>query len=222
MFDRFKILIGDKVDKLENKTVLLVGLGGVGGYVFESLVRSDVGNIIVCDNDVFDITNLNRQLLSNVNNIGKLKVDEAEKRKNMINKRCNVVKIAEFITDDNVSLLFEKKIDFVIDAIDTIKTKKLIIKNCLQKNIKFISVMGTGNKMDASRLEICDVRDTSYDPIAKEIRNFVKKEKINKKVPVVYSKEFIKTGRVGSTAFVPAVAGLLASSYAVNVLIKED
>lgn len=221
MYERLKLLIGDKVNILKDKTVLLIGLGGVGGYAFEGLLRSNIGTIIVVDNDVFDVTNLNRQLLSNINNIGNKKVDEALKRKDLINKDCNIIKISEFIDESNIDILFKNKIDFVIDAIDTIKTKKLIIKNCLDKNIDFISVMGTGNKMDASRLEITDIRKTSYDPVSKEIRNFIKKEKINKKITVIYSKEVIKTGKVGSNAFVPATAGVLASNYAVNKLLSR-
>ncbi len=220
MFDRLRLLIGDDVEFLRNKTVLLVGLGGVGGYAFESLVRCGIGTIVVCDNDRFDETNLNRQILSNLDNIGNLKTMEAIKRASMINKECNVISINEFITKDNIDILFNRKIDFIIDAIDTIGTKKLIIKNALARDIKFISVMGTGNKMDASKVTITDIWKTSYDPVAKMIRQFLRKEGINKKVPVVFSPEKpISTGTVGSNAFVPGVAGLMASSYVINTLL---
>lgn len=222
MLDRLEILIGDKVQILKGKTVLLLGLGGVGGHAFETLLRSGIGTIIVVDGDTIDKTNLNRQLLSNNTNIGNYKVDEAEKRKEKINKECKIIKIKHFINEENIDLLFENKIDFVIDAIDTIKTKKQLIKKCIENDIKIISVMGTGNKMNPTRLTITDIRKTSYDPIAKEIRKFVKEEKINKKIPVVFSDETpIKTDKIGSNAFVPTTAGIFAASYVINELIKE-
>lgn len=222
MLDRLEILIGDKTKTLKQKTVLLLGLGGVGGHAFETLLRSGIGTIIVVDNDVIDETNLNRQLLSTNKNIGQYKVDEAKKRQKDINQECKIIKINKFISEENIESLFENKIDFVIDAIDTIKTKKQLIKKCIEKQIKIISVMGTGNKMDPTKLTITDIRKTSYDPIAKEIRKFIKEERINKKIPVVFSDEIpIKTDKIGSNAFVPATAGIFAASYVINELIKE-
>lgn len=222
MLDRLEILIGDKTQILKQKTVLLLGLGGVGGHAFETLLRSGIGTIIVVDNDIIDETNLNRQLLSTNKNIGQHKVDEAEKRQKDINQECKIIKINKFINEENIESLFENKIDFVIDAIDTIKTKKQLIKRCIEKQIKIISVMGTGNKMDPTKLTITDIRKTSYDPIAKEIRKFIKEERINKKIPVVFSDEIpIKTDKIGSNAFVPATAGIFAASYVINELIKE-
>lgn len=223
MFDRLELIIGNKTKLLKEKTVLLLGLGGVGGHAFEALLRSGIGTIIVVDNDTIDITNLNRQLLTNQTNIGKFKVDEAEKRKNEINKNCNLIKIKEFITEDNLNELFNQKIDFVVDAIDTVKTKKALIKKCLEENIKIISIMGTGNKMHPELLEITEIKKTSYDPLAKEIRKYLNKEKIKGKLPVISSTEQpTKTDKIGSNAFVPATAGLLAASYVVNELIKEN
>lgn len=223
MFDRLELLIGNKIEILKNKTVLLIGLGGVGSYALEALIRSGIGKIIIVDSDKIDQTNLNRQLLALTTNIGNYKVDEAEKRKNQINKNCQIIKIKDFITEDNINILFNNQIDFLIDAIDTINTKKLIIKNCLNKKIKFISAMGTGNKIDASKLEITDIRKTTYDPLAKKLRKYIKDEKLNGKIPVVSSTEKpIQTNKIGSTAFVPATAGLLCASYAINQLLKED
>jgi len=223
MFDRLELIIGDKIENLKDKNILVLGLGGVGGHAFETLLRSGIGTITVVDNDKIDITNLNRQLLSNKNNIGKYKVDEAEKRKNEINKNCNIIKINKFITEDNLEELFKQKIDFIVDAIDTLKTKKSLIKYALENNIKIISVMGTGNKMHPELLTITDIKKTSYDPIAKEIRKYLNKEKIKGKLPVVSSEEQpIKTNKIGSNAFVPATAGLIAASYVINELIKEN
>lgn len=223
MFGRLEILIGNKINILKDKTVMLFGLGGVGGNAFESLVRSGIGKIIVIDNDTFELTNLNRQALSFRNTLDKNKVDIAKKYAKNINPDCQIITIKKFIDKNNIEELFKDKIDFVIDAIDTITTKKLIIKNCIKRNIKFISVMGTGNKMHPELLEITDIRKTSYDPIAKIIRQMVKDEKINKKVPVIFSKEKpLVKGKVGSTAFVPSVAGLMATSYVINKLLEEN
>jgi tRNA A37 threonylcarbamoyladenosine dehydratase len=222
MFDRLEIIIQDKINILKSKTVLLIGLGGVGGSAFEALVRSGIGKIIVIDNDTFDITNLNRQALAYQNTISQDKVLIAQQTARNINPNCQIIPIKEFINEENINQIFEYKIDFIIDAIDTVNTKKLIIKNCLIKNIPFISVMGTGNKMRPELLEITDIRKTSYDPIARIIRKMIKDEKINKKVPVVYSKEKpLVKGKVGSTAFVPPTAGMLAASYVINKLIEE-
>jgi tRNA A37 threonylcarbamoyladenosine dehydratase len=222
MFDRLEIIIQDKINILKSKTVLLIGLGGVGGSAFEALVRSGIGKIIVIDNDTFDITNLNRQALAYQNTISQDKVLIAQQTARNINPNCQIIPIKEFINEENINKIFEYKIDFIIDAIDTVNTKKLIIKNCLIKNIPFISVMGTGNKMHPELLEITDIRKTSYDPIAKIIRKMIKDEKTNKKVPVVYSKEKpLVKGKVGSTAFVPPTAGMFAASYVINKLIEE-
>ena len=222
MFDRLKILIGNKIDTLKNKTIMVIGLGGVGGHAFEALVRSGIENIIVIDCDIIEITNLNRQAFAYKETIGKSKVEVAEKIAKNINPKCQIIKINEFIDKTNIEKLFKHKIDFVIDAIDTIETKKLIIKKCLKEKIPFISVMATGNKMHPELLEINDIRKTEYDPIAKIIRKMVKEENIKGKVPVVFSKEkpLIKN-KIGSNAFVPASAGLLAASYVINKILED-
>ena len=223
MYQRLELLIGKKVDNLKNKTILLIGLGGVGGHIFESLIRSNIGTIIVVDSDKFEETNLNRQILATKKTINRYKVDAAEDRKNEIDESINIIKVKEFITKDNIELLFTNKIDFLIDAQDTIETKKMIIKECLKRKIKFISIMGTGGKMDASKLEITDLSKTTYDKLAKKLRNELKKEKIKGKIPVVSSTEKpIITKPIGSNAFVPATAGLLATSYTINELLKEN
>lgn len=222
MFERLELLIGNKIDILKNKTVMVIGLGGVGGHAFEALVRSGIQNIIVIDSDEIDITNLNRQDLAYLNTVGKPKAEIAEKLAMQINPNCHIQKYQTFLNEENIDNVFQNKLDFVIDAIDTIETKKLIIKKCLKENIPFISVMGTGNKMHPELLEIADIRKTEYDPIAKIIRKMIKEEKINKKVPVVFSKEKpIIKGKVGSNAFVPASAGLLAASFVINKLLEE-
>lgn len=223
MFDRFEILIGDKIKLLKNKTIMVIGLGGVGGHAFEALVRSGIENIIVIDNDIVDITNLNRQALASQNTIGKSKVDVAAIIAQNINPNCKVIKCNAFLDKNNIESVFKRKIDFVIDAIDKVETKKAVIKKCLDENIPFISVMGTGNKMHPELLEITDIRKTEYDPIAKIIRKMIKEEKIKDKIPVIFSKEKpLVKGKIGSNAFVPATAGLLATSYVINKILEEN
>ena len=223
-FSRFIKVIGDSnLDLLASKSVLVLGCGGVGGYVVEALARSGIGQIIIVDYDVVEESNINRQIIALESTIGKYKIDVLEKRIKDINKECNIIKIDNFIDKDNYLELFDYKIDFFVDCCDTVIVKKLVMKECLERNISFISSMGTGNKMDPSKLEICDIRKTLNDPLARILRKYVKDEKINKKVMVLSSRELpIKTGdRIpGSTAFVPASAGLLIASYIVRELIK--
>ena len=222
MLDRLELLVGiNNIEKIKNTTVLIIGLGGVGGYALESIARSGIGKIILVDGDIVDITNLNRQIISNKNNIGKNKVDVAYDRVKEISN-CEVIKINEFITESNIYILFNEKIDYIIDACDTINTKKQLIREAIKRNINIISCMGTAKKMDPTRLKIMDIRKTSYDPIAKIIRKMVKTEKINKKVMVVCSDEVpVKIELLGSNSFVPATAGLLCSSYVINDIVGD-
>lgn len=225
IFDRFKKIIDeDSFKKINKSTILVIGLGGVGGYVVESLVRSGIGKIIIVDKDTVEETNINRQIIALNSTIGLNKTDEFEKRIKDINPDCETKKITDFILKDNIDLLFEEKIDYLVDACDTTTTKKLIIDECLKRDIPFITCMGTGNRFDPSKLEIVDIRKTSNDPLARIIRRYVKDMKINKKVMCLCSKEIpIKTRDYtpGSTAFVPPSAGLLISSYIIREIIKK-
>lgn len=224
-FTRFELLVGDNVNVIKNKTVLIIGLGGVGGYAVESLARCGIEHIILVDNDVIDITNINRQIISTLDNVGSYKTEEWEKRIKLINPDCKVDIINDFITPSNVSMLFNQKIDYIVDACDTIETKKEMIRQCLKRDIKLISSMGTGNKLDSSKLKIVDIRKTSYDPIAKKIRKMVKDEKINKKIMVVCSDEipYTKVDKtIPSNSFVPATAGLLCTNYIINDILKDS
>ena len=222
-FQRLEMIIGkDNLNNLKNKSVLILGVGGVGGYVAEALSRSNIGTLILVDYDIVDLTNINRQIIALNSTIGKKKVDVLEERIKDINSSCKVIKIDKFIDLNNLDILFKHKIDFLVDACDTVTTKKEIIKKCLDKDIDFISSMGTGNKLDPSKLEIVDIRKTVNDPLARILRKFIKDKKINKKVMVLSSKELpIKTGdrTPGSNAFVPSSAGLLIASYIVREFI---
>jgi len=222
-FERLELIIGNKVNDLSNKTILVLGCGGVGGYTIESLVRSNIGKIIIVDNDIVNESNINRQIIALNSTIGKYKVDVFKKRIKDINSNCKVKTIKEFITKDNIDILFKEHIDYLVDACDTIETKKELIKECLKRNIKLISSMGTGNKLDPSKLKITTLDKTEYDPIAKILRKYCRDNKINKKIIVLSSTERpIKTNNrtVGSTSFVPSSAGLLITSYIIKDLIK--
>lgn len=224
-FKRLELVIGkDNLNKLNSSTILVLGLGGVGSYVVESLVRSGVGSLILVDFDNIDITNLNRQLMTNLNNINELKTEVFLKRIKEINPNCKVKLINNFIDDKNINLLFDERIDYLIDCCDTVLTKKLVIENCLYKKIPFITCMGTGNKLDPSKLQIIDIRKTAYDPLAKVIRKWVKEENILSKIPCCCSTEKPtknKENIIGSTAFVPSSAGLLITSYIVRKIISK-
>lgn len=224
-FSRLEKLIGEeKLINLSKKSVLILGVGGVGGYVAESLARSGIGTLILVDFDTVDESNINRQIIALDSTIGLKKVDVLEKRIKEINSDINVIKIDKFIDSENYTLLFDYEIDYFVDACDTVSTKKSVIKYCLDNNINFITSMGTGNKFDPSKLEIVDIRKTVNDPLARIIRKFVKDLKTNKKVMVCTSSELpIKTGdrTPGSTAFVPSSAGLLIGSYIIRQFLEK-
>lgn len=224
-FSRLEKLIEENdLNILNDLSVLILGVGGVGGYVAESLARSGVGNLILVDFDTIDESNINRQIIALDSTIGLKKVDVLENRLKEINSDINIVKVDKFIDSENFTSLFDYKIDFFVDACDTVTTKKCVIKYCLDNNIEFITCMGTGNRFDPSKLEIIDIRKTNNDPLARIIRKFIKDLKTNKKVLVCTSSELpVKTGdrTPGSTAFVPSSAGLLIGSYIVRKFIKK-
>ncbi|MBR4261990.1 MAG: tRNA threonylcarbamoyladenosine dehydratase [Bacilli bacterium] len=223
-FERLeKIIKKDDMTKLKNSTILVLGIGGVGGYVVESLARSGIGKIIIVDKDKVDESNINRQIIALNSTIGKRKVDVFEERIHDINTECSVIKIDEFINKDNIDILFKEKIDYLVDACDTVSTKIAVMEECLIRKIKFISSMGTGNKFHPELLEITDIRKTINDPLAKIIRKYVKDNRINDKIMVLSSREVpvhINDRVVGSTSFVPPSAGLLITSYIINNIIK--
>ena len=218
-----KMIDSNKLEKIKNTSVLIIGIGGVGGNALEAIVRMGVNNIIIVDNDIIDITNLNRQLISLRSNIGEYKVDAAIKRVKDINNECNIIGINKFIDKSNINFLFNYKIDYVIDCCDTISTKIVLIEECLKRNIKFISCMGTGNKFHPEMLEIDELKKTSYDPIARILRN--KFKNVNDKIMVVYSKEksiSINDRIPGSNSLVPSSAGILCASYVINDILRSD
>ena len=229
--NRTEMLIGkENVKKLQNSHVVVFGLGGVGSYVVEGLVRAGIGYISIIDKDIVDVTNINRQIIADTETVGRAKVDLEEERILKINPNAHVYKIKEFVNKDNLEEIIEKiiklqnivTINYVVDAIDTVSSKLEIIKYCNAHNIKLISCMGTGNKLDASKFEIADISKTSVCPLAKVIRKELKKLNIQH-LKVLYSKEEplkTNTASPASISFVPSVAGLLIAGEIVRDMIK--
>lgn len=221
-FEREELLIGDKINILKNKTVLVLGLGGVGGYVTESLARCGIGNLILVDYDKVDITNINRQIIATYDTVGKLKTECFKERISKINKDCNVKTLSIFYSKENKDILFENKLDYVIDCCDSLDSKKILIEECFRRGIPVISSMGTGNKFHPELFKITKLKKTEYDPLAKKLRWLLKDNKELLEVDVLYSTETPQEykGKIGSISYVPSVAGLLLTSYVVNKFIE--
>lgn len=219
--DRLKLLINDEtIKKIQKTKVLLIGIGGVGGYTFETLIRSGIENITIIDKDIIDKTNLNRQILALTSTINKSKVEVAKQRALDINDKINIQTIKQTLDETNIKQIKIEDYDYVIDACDTLNVKKEIIKICIQNKIKFISCMGTGNKMHPEKLEITDLNKTTYDPLAKALRKKIRNEKITGKIPVISSTEQpIKNQKIGSNSYVPATAGILITSWVINDIV---
>lgn len=226
MFDRLEKLIGkENLNKLKSKTVAIIGIGGVGGYVLETLVRNGIENIIIVDSDSIDITNKNRQIIALDSTINQKKVNIFEKRIKDINSKCNVIKYDMFLNEENKKILFANKIDYLVDSCDTVTTKIMLIRECLKNNIKFISSMGTGNKFDPTKLKIMKLKETSYDPLAKIIRHEINKLNIKEDITVLSSNEIpIKTGirTPASYSVVPNIAGILIADYILKDIINSS
>lgn len=225
MFERLELLIGkESLNNLHNTKVLVVGIGGVGGECVVSLIRSGIENIVLIDYDTIDTTNLNRQVVAYTSTVGMKKIDAMEKILLEINCKCNIKKYDVFLDKDNISEILDKESpDYIVDACDSKDTKKEIILESIKRKIKFISSMGTGNKLDPSLLEITDIRKTVNDPLARIFRKWVKDNNIKSKIPVVSSRELPKKlgNVVASNSFVPATAGLLITSYIVNDIMSN-
>lgn len=225
MFERLlKLISMQDLKTIEQKKVLLVGVGGVGGYALEALVRSGFNDITIVDGDTISISNLNRQIIAKTTNIGKLKVQEAKERCLSINPELNIKTIADTLTLDNFSNYINDNYDYIIDACDDILIKIELIKYASLKNIKIITSLGTGKKLDPLSLEITTLDKTYNDALAKKLRYELRKRNIDLKIPVVFSKEEARdTGNVvGSAIFVPATAGILLANYVFNDAIKKN
>ncbi len=224
-FKKLINLIGEEsFNKMQNMSVIVFGIGGVGGYVAEALARSGIGKLTLVDFDKIEKSNINRQIIALNSTVGKYKVDIMEKRISDINPNCYVETLCKRIDDTNVDEIDFKKYDYVVDAIDMVSSKLAIIRKSKKSNVEIISCMGTGNKLDPSKLEIADIANTSVCPLARVMRKLLKEEGI-KNVKVIYSKEIPKANVIEhkpqSAIFVPAVAGLMIANYIFRILMEK-
>jgi len=234
-FSRTELLLGkDKIELLKNKKVLIFGIGGVGGFVCEALARSGIGYFDLVDNDKVSISNINRQIIATTKTIGLYKTELMKERIISINPSANVKTYNIFYTKDNQDVFDFNNYDYIIDCIDTVTSKLLIIEKTTKLNKNIISSMGTGNKINPMMLEISDIFKTSVDPLAKVMRYELRKRGI-KKLKVLYSKELPmkleeeiinENNKVipGSISFVPSTAGLIIASEVIKDLtgIRND
>ena len=225
------MLIGtEAVATLSKSRVAVFGAGGVGGYVIEALARSSVGAIDIIDNDTVSESNLNRQIIALQSTIGMAKTETAKKRVLDINPDCTVTTFETFVLPDNIDKFDLSVYDYIVDAIDTVSGKIAIIEKASKEGIPIISSMGTGNKLDPTKIQIADISKTSVCPLARVMRYEMKKRKI-KKLKVLFStEEPIKPnaekderGKVppGSISFVPSVAGLIIGGEVIKDIIKK-
>ncbi|SHJ71398.1 tRNA threonylcarbamoyladenosine dehydratase [Tepidibacter formicigenes] len=243
-FSRTEMLIGtEELNKLKKSTVAVFGVGGVGTFAIEGLVRSGVGRFILVDDDDVCLTNINRQIHATRKTVGKAKVEVMKERMLEINPKVEVKIFKELYNKESAQRLLSDEYDYVIDAIDMVSAKLDLIERCTKKNTPIISCMGAGNKLSPTRLEVTDVYKTSMCPLAKVMRSELRKRGI-KKLKVVYSKEKPITPKAvggdcktncicsnkdrtcverrqipGSVSFVPSVAGLIIASEVVKDII---
>lgn len=236
-FSRTELLLGDAaMKKLKNSRVAVFGVGGVGGYTVEALVRSGVGALDLIDNDTVSLTNINRQIIATLDTVGRDKVDVAQERIKSINPDCVVTTHKCFYLPETAEQFDFTDYDYVVDAIDTVKGKIEIVMRAKECSTPVISSMGAGNKLDPTAFEVADISKTSVCPLAKVMRAQLRKRGINH-LKVVYSKEppltpiitddakkefssSVRRTLPGSTAFVPSVVGLIIASEVVKDLIK--
>lgn len=222
MFDRLELLIGkENIEKISKINILIVGIGGVGGTALEALVRSGVKNITIIDKDVFSESNLNRQILSTRDSIGLYKVDVGINRCKSINPDVNITGLKINLDEKNVNEL--EYFDYIIDACDDINAKLSLMQYASRNNIKLISSMGTGKRLNPSNVIITRLDKTSNDPLAKKMRYEARKRGLKLNIPVVCSKEEpINNDRViASSIFVPSTAGLMLAYYIIEKVIND-
>lgn len=222
-FSRTAQLLGNEnVKNLFDKHVIVFGVGGVGGYVVEALARSGVGKISIVDNDVVNESNINRQIIALHSTVGMQKVEVLKNRILDINPECQVFVHNHFFLPENSNDFDFSIYDYVVDAVDTVTAKIEIIKKSKESNVPVISSMGTGNKLNPMGFKVSDISKTKVCPLARVMRNELKKRGISK-VKCVYSEEspVIQTQTPASVAFVPPVAGLLIASEVVKDLCIE-
>ena len=222
--DRSKQLLGeDKIESLKDKTILVIGIGGVGGTVLEALARSGFKKFVIIDSDKVDVSNLNRQILFSNDDVGKSKVEVAKKHLLGISKDLEIKTIEAKISDNSLDELNLGKIDFIVDAIDFVEGKLDIYEYALRNKISFISSLGMGNRIDPEKVFVTKLNKTENDPLAKKIRYLAKQKGLDlKEIPVVFSKEIplIKSPKPASMMMVPSTAGLIIAKYVLSTVLQ--
>ena len=220
MYERlYGLFTKEDLNKLNNANILLIGVGGVGSACFEVLIRSGIKNITIIDYDTYEISNLNRQLNSNMNNINKKKIDVLKDHALSINNDINITTIDEFINKE--SNIDYTKYDYIIDACDSIEAKCLLIEKAYENDVKIISSLGVAKRLDPTKFEIGKMSKVEGDPLGKKLRNTLKKDGFNKDFNVLYSKEPpIKCEGLSSYIGASMTAGLLIADFVIKDLIK--
>lgn len=223
IFDRTQRLIGaDGLEKLKKSRVILFGVGGVGSFVAEGLIRSGIGGLTLVDHDVIDVTNINRQIMADKNTIGREKVIVLAERLMSINPAAMIKPLVKTYTPQNADEFHLADYDYVVDAVDMVTAKIDLACICDRKAIALISCMGTGNKMDPGKFKIMDLYETSICPLAKVLRRELRKRNVNAlKVLCSNEEARIRTSSPGTIAFVPSVAGLMIAGEVVRDLLKD-
>ncbi len=224
--DRTKLLIGENgASKLENSSVAVIGVGGVGGATCELLVRAGLGNITIVDFDLIDETNINRQILANVDTVGKVKVDVLEQMIIKINPKCNINKVNAKLSIDNIDeILGKRHFDYVVDAIDNVTDKIELICFCKEHGIKIVSAMGAGNRVGIPNFKISDIYKTSNDGLARVLRKKLRERQVESLDVVICDSAAQKIDKrehsVGSISYYPIMCGAVLSAYVIENLIK--
>ena len=234
---RTELLVKEEgIKRLQSANILIVGLGGVGSFAAEFLVRSGIGNLTIVDGDTVDITNINRQLPALNSTIGKNKTDVVAERILDINPEINLKKINEFLEPERMEeILTQEKFDYVLDCIDSLSPKLALIITCKRKKIKLVSAMGAGGKTDPSKVMVRDISKTSNCFLAKQIRKKLRKEQIHKGFRCVFSTEIqdenslkmtdgsnYKKSFYGTISYMPAIFGLYAAAEVIRFLLKKE
>lgn len=233
---RTELLIGaEGLEKLQQASVLIVGLGGVGGIAAEMICRSGVGNLTLIDRDTVSETNINRQIIALNSTLERPKSEVLAERLRDINPEVQLNIIADWLDENNMQQIFDENLfDYVVDAIDTLSPKTFLIKTCVERGINIVSSMGAGAKMDPQKVRIDDISKTNYCPLAKAVRKRLAKMGVSKGVTVVYStetadkksvieaEEKFKKSTTGTISYLPALFGLMAASVVIRDLSKIE
>ncbi len=218
-----ELLIGNNgVSKLKNANIIIFGIGGVGGYTCEMLVRAGVGNLTIVDFDKVDITNINRQIIALNSNVGEFKVNAMQKRILDINSAINLKIVNTRVCAENVKELLAYKYDNVIDAIDSVTDKINLIVTAKELGLNIISAMGAGNRIQIPQFEVCDLYKTYNDGLAKVLRKKLKEKGINKHLVVFSKNQATPCGeQIGSISYYPAMCGCVLAGFVINELLNK-